>query len=345
MTLLSKIRKTLAAALATAALYTNAAAQEPKPVQTEIRVVAETEKNPVVQALANYDKSKLFVEGSNRKFHTGADLQHENYKLNLGLRHTDETEDGRALLTYKSEQGFAGVEYQFLDKNNEQRFGLVGGANPHEKLSLEAAVDTAGNAKGVLFTSILDGLTSIGGGGNRDAEDWEVNIAHNRALTDNLSMFAYLRVGDNDFYDARLWLGKKVLPNQSKLVFSATNAGLNQVSKVGDVTFPFTIGGFNLLGVESLVGNEAGDIGVDLRYTNRQRAYAHGAINVGDFEWVKDITLAAKFNRDLAKRENNVALGLRIDIPTLGLRLWYEMDIDEKLKTQHHGYVGFKKEF
>ncbi len=345
MSLTKKLKTAIAAAIMGAALYIGTAkAEEPKPepVKTEARISLETNQNPVAQAIASYKQHKLFAEVGNNRANLAANVEEEYFRVNLGYKHLNVTDTGRAEGIVKFLGHFLGAEYQFLGKD-QHRGTILGGAKISDCFNLEAAVDSEKNASGTAFIDLFGNLFSIGGKTDFN-KDWEANISYNRKF-EGATLFTYVRVGDGEFLDARLMLGSKLSPKKSRGTFSAIDSGFNSVSKTGDVTFPFFLGNFDLTGAESIVGDKDGGLALDLRFTNKNRAYGKVALNAGDYLFANDVTASIKFNRNLATNKNTVTLGLRADIPQIGLRIWYEMDVNEDLKTEHRVYAGFVKEF
>lgn len=344
MGLLKKLKQAIAATIATAALYTAAYAEEPKPepARTEARITLETNQNPTGQALASYKQHKVFAEVGNNKANLAANIEDENFRINLGYKHLLDKDTGRAEGIAKFLGHILGLEYQFLGAD-QHRVAIIGGAKISDCFNLEAAIDSEKNASGVAFVDFLGNLFSLGGKTDFN-KDWEANISYNRKFPD-ATLFTYLRLGDSELLDARVMLGPKVSPKKSRGTFSAIDCGLNSVSKIGDVTFPFFLGNFDLTGAETVVGDKTGGMGMDVRYTHNSRVYGKVAMNAGDYLFVKDVTPSIRFNRNLANNTNTLTLGLRADIPEIGLRIWYEIDIKQDLKTEHRVYMGIVKEF
>jgi|GEM_PF-4857624 len=342
MGMIKKLKTAIATAIMGAALYIGTAnAEEPKPVRTEARISIETNRDPTIQGILSYDKHKLFLEGSNNKADIGANIENENFRVNLGYKHLLDKDTGRAEGIAKISEHFLGLEYQLLGTGH--RIAMIGGAKISDCFNLEAAVDSEKNASGVAFVDFLGNLFSLGGKTDFN-KDWEANISYNKKFPD-ATLFTYLRLGDSELLDARVMLGPKVSPKKSRGTFSAIDHGYNSVSKTGDVTFPFFLGNFDLTGAETITGDKTGGMGLDVRYTHNSRVYGKVAINAGDYLFVSDVTPSIRFNRNLANNTNTVTLGLRADIPKIGLRIWYEIDINENLKTEHRLYMGIVKEF
>jgi len=344
MTILKRLKQLAAATLATAALYTGSAlAEEPKPVRTEARISVETNRDPTLQGILSYDKHKLFLEGSNNKADIGANIEDKNFRINLSYRHRKDSDVARALAVLRSNGHFAGLEYQFLAEDHHVGTA-VAGTKISDFLSLEATIDSDKNARGVAFVEFAGNLFSLGGGGDFN-KDWEANTSYTRKLSENITLYSHLRIGDGDFLDARLMAGPGVYGKKSRAVFTATESGINCTSKVSEATFPFFLGGFDLTGADTATGKKTGGMAIDIRYIHNNRGYCNVAINAGDHLFVKDVTPSFKFNRNLATNTNYVTMGLRTEIEELGLKIMYEMDIFPDLKTEHRVSVGFNYEF
>lgn len=343
MTLLKRLKQAAIAMLATAALYTSALAEEPKPVKTEARISLETNRDPTAQAIVSYDKHKLFMEAGNNKADIGANIEDESFRVNLAYRHRLDSDQARALAVLRSNGHFAGLEYQFLGKDHHVATA-VGGTKITDFLSLEATLNTDKNAAGAAFVEIAGNLFSIGGKTDFN-KDWEANTSYTRKLSESLTLYTHLRIGDNDLLDARLMAGPGVYGKKSRAVFTATESGFNCLSKVSEATFPFFLGGFDLTGADTATGKKTGGMAIDIRYIHDNRGYCNIAVNAGDYLFVKDVTPSFKFNRNIATNTNYVTMGLRTEIEEIGLKIWYEMDIYQDLKTEHRVSVGFAKEF
>ncbi len=353
MTLLQRLKQAATTALATITFYSGAFAQdapqpERAPVRTETRIYAETRQDAAVQSLVFYEGQKAFAQVEKDATTVGTDLNYANFRLNAGWRDTLEQDFGKAYLSYNTKNGSLGLEYAVLDQAADlDKVIWLGGIKLDDDFGLEAALDTEGNKAGVL-TFEKDGHTVyVGGHLNEDNKDWEANASYSTKLL-GAGFWSYIRVGDNDFLEARASLGSKQWLQRAK-VFGVDDDDFNTLSTFGDATFPLFFKNFSLGNAEMYVGNETGDYGIDARYVYEKSASARGAVNVGDYWFLHDVTPIIEYRRDLANNTNHVIAGMRVALGDSGLRIWYHEHIDEdtrgKWDNGHAVMLEWKKEF
>ena len=336
MTLIQKLKHAAATALATVAMYTGALAQEktePKPVKMETRIYAETRKDPAAQTIVSYDGNKLMAETSKDNSAIGADFNYNNLRLNLGWRDTATLDQGKAYLSYRTKQGFAGLEFDVLDReNNENKIIWVGGLKLDDNFGLEAALDSKGNNSGVVTAEFGDSLIYAGGHIDKD-NNWEANASYSQKIGD-AALWSYIRVGNNNFLEACITLGSKQWAQRAK-VFGVDDEDFNSLSVLGDLTFPLFFKTFSFSNAEIYVGKDTWDYGIDAKYTYEKGAAIRGALNVGDYFIFNDVTPSAEYRRNFANDTNGVMLGLRFELGNTGLRIWYKADLNENTVTGH----------
>ncbi len=350
--MLQRLKQTVMTALSAVALYTGAMAQDAKPerspVKTETRIYAETRQDAAVQSLVSYEGQKAFTQVEKDATTVGTDFNYANFRLNAGWRDTLTEDFGKAYLSYNTKSGSLGLEYAVLDQAKDlDKIIWFGSVKLDDAFGLEAALDTEGNKAGVL-TFEKDGHTVyVGGHLNEDNKDWEANASYSTELF-GAGLWSYVRVGDDDFLDARVALGSRQWRQRAK-VFGVDDDDFNTLSKLGDATFPLFFKNFSLSDAESYVNNETGEYGIDLRYVYDKRASARGALNVGDYAFLHDVTPIAEYRRDFANDTNHIIAGMRVALADSGLRIWYHEHIDEDVRgkwdNSHAVMLEWKKEF
>jgi len=334
--------------LSALALYTGAFAQDVKPVKMETRVYAETWHDEAAQTIVSYAGNKVMGETSKDNSAIGADLYYDNFRLNLGWRDTATLDQGKAYLSYNTKQGFAGLEFDVLDReNNEHKVIWLGGLKLDDNFGLEAAFDSKGNSSGVLTAEIGDSLVYAGGHIN-NGNNWEANASYSLKL-DGAALWSYIKIGKNDFREARITLGSKQWAQRAK-VFGVDDEDHNTLSVLGDLTFPLSFKTFSFGNAEIYVDKDTGDYGIDATYTHDKKASIRGALNIGDFAFLNDITPSIEYRRNFATDTNGAMLGLRFELGNSGLRIWYKADLNENPITNHwddsHAVMlEWKKEF
>ena len=352
MTLIQRLKQAATTALATIALYSGAVAQEAQPerapVKTVTRIYAETRKDSAVQSVVSYEGQKVFAQVENDATTLGVDINYDKFRLNAGWRDTLNKDFGKAYLSYNTKEGSLGLEYTVLDQQQAlDKVTWLGGLKLDGAFGLEAALDTEGNKAGVLKYENEEHTLYAGGHLNEDNKDWEANAAYSTKFLD-AGLWAYVRVGDNDFLDTRIALGSRQWPKRA-LVFGVDDDDFNTLSTLGDTTFPLFFKSFLLGNAEAYVGSETGEYGIDARYIYDKKASVRGALNIGDYLILQDVTPIAEYSRDFTNDTNHVIAGLRVALGDSGLRVLYHEHIDEntrgKWDNSHAVMLEWKKEF
>ena len=343
--MLSKIKNLIGAVLVAGALHGEAKAQDAKehPVTVSINTAVQKEKELNSQISVGYGKDKVYFEQTKTSQNYGLNLEHKGFRLNTGLKDA-EKDKFRTSLSYKTDKGFFGLEYQLLkDEEKEHIGGAFGGIKLCECADLEAAVDTEENYRGALFLrQDKTFLFGIGGGIGRE-DKWELDLAFDKRFFEKIKFSPYARVGSDDLFEARLKLGTKTGIGAG--IIGVEDTFYNNTSKVGQVDFPFFIGPFDILGAETFVGNETLDFGFDARYFRNKRAYANLAVNLGDYLFFEDVTASIKGHKNLATKVDGSTAKLGAKIPKIGLKLDYQADLKEHSRPEHAVLIGFRKEF
>jgi hypothetical protein len=348
--IISGAKKIVASALIGGGLFTGSAfaqeAQEQKanPVNLETRVIAEENQKLKTQILVTEGTNRLVVETGKGFTKYGINLENKNLQLNAGLIHDYENKDRFNVgAFYKGEKGFIGLEYQSLnnaEKNN--RILVSSGLKINKNFELEAIADNNKNARASLFAKTSEkSMIALAGGRNEDGTS-VAQGSYSAKLNEKYGLATHLQVGGNDFIDARLRIGSARMPWNYAKVFTVTDNGYNNISRIGDLSDPTCFSRFDFYSADSKVGKETGDIGFDARYIKNNVAYANIAVNAGDVGFLENITVSPRIHKNLATKKDGFRAGLSTELGKTGLKVWYQGTFNENQKSDHAIYLGLK---
>jgi len=315
-----------------------------KPITFTQRAAMQDEVGAKTHTLLSYGSNRLMVRNTEDSWNYGLNLENSKLKVNFGFEDNLGDDRWRALLKGKFSGGFAGLEYQNLPgTNKEDRFGVLGGLKLTDCLDVQFKGDNDQNLRGVLFVQPWEEtLVSFGGGKGRDG-DREFNVAYSTKLSERYGVGAHARRGDNDSHDYRVRIGPNVSWQKTR-AFGVEDGCCNDVGVIGDLTDPAAINGFNLFGADACVGDETGDVGLDIRHQDGF-AYANVAVNAGDYGFFRDVTVSPEVHENRVTGVDGYRVGLSAVLGDTGLKIWVQRSKDEGRDADTALYAGFDIDF
>lgn len=277
------------------------------------------------------------------KTNYGVDLQLPSFRLNAGFQDNSQPDSdlGRFSAAYSPQKDFSksfiGGAFQYLPEGN--RGIAIGGFDLSDKLHAEGTFDTEGDVRAAFFPKLNNATLGVGIGRNKEG-DIDGNFSLN-----NEHIWANVKLGDRPF-DGRLVFGT-IDKDFSRYVSSVTGQGDNELDVYSDQTFKFDIadGFFDYFGVGHFVGKEPGDMALDLRFQEGNRAKAAVGYRVGDIGFMENASVTTGIYRDIANEVNGFNIQYNFDTglfhdksrATIGLRL----DVNEA-RAMAGIFAGFK---
>ncbi len=347
------LRNALGAGLVTLSTSSHAFAQEKESSKGElgldIRSAYLDKGRLYTQDLFTYKQGDNTLKGMVETFpdsvktNYGLDFQMPSLKFNAGFQDNAQPDQDMSRLSatfYPQNdplKSFIGGTFQYLPDGN--RGIAIGGFDLSDKLHIEGTFDTAGDVRAAFFPKLNNATLGVGIGRNKEG-DIDGNLSLN-----NEHIWANVKLGDRPF-DGRLVFGT-IDKDFSRYVSSVTGQGDNELDVYSDQTFKFDIadGFFDYFGVGHFVGKKPGDMALDLRFQEGNRAKAALGCRIGDIGFMENASITAGIYRDIANEANGFNFQYNFDTglfhdksrATIGLRL----DVNEA-RAMAGIFAGFK---
>lgn len=314
-------------------------------VNVAVQEEQDSKSNTILfQNLFTYGSNRFIIEQTKDSERYGLNLENKDFKLNLGIVDKEENDSGRILVKHKFDKGFLGAEVQlFEEAEKEDIWGGYGGVKINERFDIEAALNTDESLRAVLFAKTGE-KSMIGVGGGKGKNGYlEGNVTYSQKLSERYGIGAHLRIMDSEKHkknrlDARLRLGPNVSWQKAR-AFGVANDCYNSLL-AHDITSLANIGGFGFYSADGCVGDKTGDIGLDVRHIRDVKNYANLAVNVGDYGIFQDVIVSPEIHRNLADKTDGARLGLSTKLKDTGVKVWYQLELNEKQDTTHAVMVG-----
>ena len=236
----------------------------------------------------SFASPKLLVVGVHEHTPTrdiyGMDIVNTDFRINVGHgRNVTGVDSYRALMTLYSDGAFLGAKYLNLTDGLNEHISAHAGLPLGDSLEVRAMAGDTG-VSGIAFLKNKD--STLGAGGGSDLEgNWDANLSYS-----SKEVLAWIRAGEVMPLDFRLFIGN---PGKGRNMYAmnVTGSGFNErddFAELDDPAFRFGIGSdprtrtdyFGASG--AWLGSEVGDVGVNLRFQEGNRAIAEFGYRVSE---------------------------------------------------------------
>lgn len=242
----------------------------------------------------------------------GLDIRWKGFQLNAAHGDREAGDDlERLSLAYEPTHGtFIGGSV-VTGATPEDQYVAFGGLQLNDNWRIESAGDNRDSLRGrVLFQG--DGYQWQAGAGRDEDHNLVGNVSFN-----NDYVWANAQFGEKRPLDVRLVIGD--IPKKSEYAFSVKDTGLNSLEKYIDQTYKFTMGSrptfwTNLGTPYQMLGEQAGDFNVDMRYIEEKSVSVNASYRIGDLGPLEESSVTVGTWRDLQADKQGVSgeLGTKI---------------------------------